>query len=175
MFQKILVALDRTEMSARVLEESIAIAQTTGAQLTLLHAFSFFDPEYADISYQYPNTKVPLLQDEAVMFYLEQWQRIEQASQDYLQVQAEIARSRGVEVDCMQQLGRPEQVICEVARDLSVDLILMGHRGRRGVEELVLGSVSNYVLHHAHCSVLTVYPGRKQLSQMTKKAVSQAG
>jgi nucleotide-binding universal stress UspA family protein len=32
----------------------------------------------------------------------------------------------------------------------------MGRRGRTGLSELFLGSVSNYVTHHAPCSVLTL-------------------
>ncbi|MEO0350033.1 MAG: universal stress protein, partial [Cyanobacteria bacterium P01_A01_bin.15] len=38
----------------------------------------------------------------------------------------------------------------------NADLIMMGRRGRSGFSELLLGSVSNYVMHHAPCSVLTV-------------------
>lgn len=156
MVKKILVALDRTEKSQQVLDEAISIAKATGASLTLLHAFSFFDPEYADIAYQYPNMKVPLLQDEAVMFYLEQWQTIEKASQEYLHHHAEQAQAQGVTTDYIQQLGHPEQIICEVAKQRSIDLIVIGRRGRRGLSEILLGSVSNYVMHHAQCSVLVV-------------------
>jgi nucleotide-binding universal stress UspA family protein len=36
------------------------------------------------------------------------------------------------------------------------DLIVMGRRGVSGMHELFLGSVSNYVTHHAPCSVLVV-------------------
>ncbi|CCQ49032.1 hypothetical protein CWATWH8502_2292 [Crocosphaera watsonii WH 8502] len=38
------------------------------------------------------------------------------------------------------------------------DVIVMGHRGISGLQEFFLGSVSNYVLHHAPCSVLIVQP-----------------
>lgn len=47
-------------------------------------------------------------------------------------------------------------MICELARNWNADLIILGRRGRTGLSELLLGSVSNYVLHHAPCSVLTV-------------------
>ncbi|MFM7578374.1 MAG: universal stress protein, partial [Microcystaceae cyanobacterium] len=36
------------------------------------------------------------------------------------------------------------------------DVIVVGHRGRWGLSEILLGSVSNYVFHHAHCPVLVV-------------------
>ncbi|MCZ8054719.1 MAG: universal stress protein, partial [Microcystis sp. LE19-12.2C] len=48
------------------------------------------------------------------------------------------------------------KTICKVAREENIDLIVIGRRGRSGLGELFLGSVSNYVLHHAPCSVLIV-------------------
>jgi nucleotide-binding universal stress UspA family protein len=43
-----------------------------------------------------------------------------------------------------------------VARTWNADLIVIGRRGLRGLAEMFLGSVSNHVIHHAHCSVLVV-------------------
>jgi len=48
-------------------------------------------------------------------------------------------------------------MICELAIDWNADLIMMGRRGRSGIAEFFLGSVSNYVLHHAPCSVQIVH------------------
>jgi nucleotide-binding universal stress UspA family protein len=47
-------------------------------------------------------------------------------------------------------------MICQVAKDWGAELIMVGRRGNSGLSELILGSVSNYVVHHAHCSVLIV-------------------
>jgi len=69
---------------------------------------------------------------------------------------ADKATNAGVETTFHQSLGSPDRSICELAYELNVDLIILGRRGRCGLNELILGSVSNYVLHHAHCSVLTI-------------------
>jgi hypothetical protein len=52
----------------------------------------------------------------------------------------------------------------------------MGRRGRTGISELLLGSVSNYVTHHATCSVLIVQGKDNRYGEVTKEnqvAVSQ--
>lgn len=43
-----------------------------------------------------------------------------------------------------------------MARTWSADLILVGSRGLKGLKEMFLGSVGNYVTHHAPCSALIV-------------------
>jgi nucleotide-binding universal stress UspA family protein len=47
-------------------------------------------------------------------------------------------------------------VILAVAADLDAGVIVLGTRGLSGVKSLVLGSVSNAVLHHADRAVLVV-------------------
>lgn len=49
--------------------------------------------------------------------------------------------------------GSPKQVIVEEAESWGVDLIVMGSRGLGTWNRLLMGSVSNSVVHHANCSV----------------------
>ncbi|HEY3025618.1 MAG TPA: universal stress protein [Pyrinomonadaceae bacterium] len=49
--------------------------------------------------------------------------------------------------------GSPRQVIVEAAERWKADLIVMGSRGLGTWNRLLLGSVSNSVVHHANCSV----------------------
>ena len=51
-------------------------------------------------------------------------------------------------------IGNPAQEIVDHARRSDVDLIVMGSRGLSEFGELLLGSVSSQVVHHASCSVL---------------------
>lgn len=46
--------------------------------------------------------------------------------------------------------------ILETAGKVNADLIVMGSHGRRGIEKLMLGSVTQSVLSHAHLPVLVV-------------------
>ncbi|MCA1625366.1 MAG: universal stress protein [Acidobacteria bacterium] len=52
--------------------------------------------------------------------------------------------------------GSPESRIVESAEKMPADLIIVGSRGYNRWERLLLGSVSNTVVQHAHCSVLVV-------------------
>ena len=49
--------------------------------------------------------------------------------------------------------GTPAQVIVDEAESWGADLIVMGSRGLGPWNRLLLGSVSNAVVHHAKCSV----------------------
>ena len=46
--------------------------------------------------------------------------------------------------------------IIDYANSKDVDLIVIGTRGRTGLKRLLMGSVANGVIQHAHCSVLLV-------------------
>ena len=52
--------------------------------------------------------------------------------------------------------GSPESRIVEKAEELQADLIIVGSHGYNRWERLLLGSVSDSVIHHAPCSVLVV-------------------
>lgn len=92
----------------------------------------------------------------AVNYYMQRLEALEQKGIELLQSFAKKARTCGVEVEYVQATGSPGFMICKVASGREVDLILMGRHGRTGLSEFLLGSVSNYLLHHAPCSVLTI-------------------
>ena len=52
--------------------------------------------------------------------------------------------------------GSPDSRIVEAAEQMKADLIILGSHGYNRWERLLLGSVSDSVVHHAPCSVLVV-------------------
>ena len=140
MFNKILVAIDFSTASSDVFETAVSLAKTTGASLMLLHILPIED-----------------LMGEAIRkVYEKEWQRFLQQRLEFLRSLVREATTAGVDADFTIFWGSPERDICDVAQTWSADLILVGSRGRTGIKEMLLGSVSNYVTHHAPCSVLIV-------------------
>jgi len=50
--------------------------------------------------------------------------------------------------------GDPGRAICDLAEEIAADVVVMGTRGHGGLRRAVLGSVSDFVVRHAPCSVL---------------------
>lgn len=61
-----------------------------------------------------------------------------------------------VEAKGFLEIGSPKDTVITFCADKGYDLIVMGSRGLGAIEQLVLGSVSSYVLYHAACPVLVV-------------------
>ncbi|MDE3192298.1 MAG: universal stress protein [Chloroflexota bacterium] len=79
---------------------------------------------------------------------------------------ADLARDRALELERSglharedPQVGDPAREIVNAAVRSETDVIVMGSRGRTGLERLLLGSVARNVLTHAPCSVLVVRHG----------------
>uniref|UniRef100_A0ACD6A0N2 Uncharacterized protein n=1 Tax=Avena sativa TaxID=4498 RepID=A0ACD6A0N2_AVESA len=54
--------------------------------------------------------------------------------------------------------GDPKEAICQAVEDMRADLLVLGSRGLGMVKRALLGSVSDYLAHHACCPVLIVKP-----------------
>lgn len=158
MLCKILVAVDRSAASNRAFSSALELAKALKAELTLVHSLDVFDPASPDHpiipvdSYSINLNK--LIQQD----YERQWAEfVEHAEALLKQKQAE-AEAQGVATQYLQPYGRPGPAICSVAETIHADLIVVGSRGRSGFRELILGSVSNYIMHHAPCSVTVIHP-----------------
>jgi nucleotide-binding universal stress UspA family protein len=65
-------------------------------------------------------------------------------------------RDAGFEADGVTMAGDPGSQICEYADHINSDGIILGRQGGGKLQELLLGSVSQYVLHHAQTPVTLV-------------------
>ena len=155
MFNKILVAIDRSTTSRKAFEAGLSLARTTGASLMLLHVLSSEETDYPT-PFIYPGLEYDPSAEPILEAYQEKVQKFEQQELEFLQSLTEEATKAGVKTEFTQTRGYPGRNICELAQKWSAELILVGSRGLTGMKEMFLGSISNYVTHHAPCSVLIV-------------------
>ncbi len=154
MYRKILVALDESQLSQQAFQQSLSLAQAFNAQLQLLNVISPLEAKYQNTvsligsGYHSHETNEAAEAD---------WQLLVSNRLDYLQSLVEEAEQAGIVADLAQEIGQPEHQICELAKDWEADLIVIGSHGRKGLNELIRGSVSNYVSHHVPCAVLLVH------------------
>lgn len=158
-FKKILVAIDYSEQTPAVFEQAIDVAAKHGAKLIVFHGIQV--EGIGDVA---PVLGTGVGLDVVAGRTLQQMQH-EMLDEEVDRVKKELASysqqaiDREIETESKYELGDPGALICESAKTWEVDLIILGRRGRNALAEMFLGSVSNYVMHHAPCSVLVVQGG----------------
>jgi nucleotide-binding universal stress UspA family protein len=81
--------------------------------------------------------------------------KLRQAAEDMaVKVTSQLDGTRPASVTVRAINGFPAQELIDASRD--ADLMVVGSRGAGGFARLVLGSVSDQVVHHAHCPVMVV-------------------
>ncbi|MCC0177774.1 universal stress protein [Waterburya agarophytonicola K14] len=153
MINRILATIDNSLRSQSVFDTSVSLAQATGAKLMLLHILSDEDIDYPILP-TYAYYAVLKGKDDSV--FHKAFDEYERGEEELLRNLAQKAIALGIDTEYAQLSGIPGWTICEIASEWSADLILVGSRGLKGLKEMFLGSVSNYVTHHAPCSVLIV-------------------
>jgi nucleotide-binding universal stress UspA family protein len=66
------------------------------------------------------------------------------------------ARAAGANATFLVWEGEPGEAIVAAADSENADLIVVGSHGRSGVSRFLIGSVSDFVVRHAHCPVMVV-------------------
>ncbi len=158
MINRILVAIDQSAASHRAFETALGMAKDLGAELILVHALDVFDiasPERPRVLVNSYSMHLDRLLRES---YERQWAEFVDHYESLLRQKREEAWAADVVARYLQPYGRPGPAICQAAKETRADLIVVGSHGRKGFSEMILGSVSNYIMHHAPCSVMVIHP-----------------
>ncbi|MEP0854662.1 universal stress protein [Trichocoleus sp. DQ-U1] len=154
-FQKILVAIDDSSLCQAVFAQALELAQANRGAMMLLHCLNSeilgeITPRLSGEMGLYPQ-----MMTSYENHHLTLERRIQQV-QDLLRSYCEKSTRQKVPTEFDYKVGEAGQMLCQAAENWGADLIVMGRRGHKGLTEALLGSTSNYVLHHAPCSVLVI-------------------
>ncbi|QTX33397.1 universal stress protein [Aminithiophilus ramosus] len=154
-FDKILACVDGSEASPLVIRQALDWAAREGSgSLEILHVVDS-KVEYPVLAAEFDEAADPRGEVEAkVLGKVEEMVRANLEEEESLPWTVKIIT------------GRPYEVIVRRARELGVDLILLGHRRLSGWERLLLGSVASKVVPYAPCNVLVVRPGLERVGKV---------
>lgn len=143
MFKHILVPVDGSSTAGQAISKAIAVAEAFKSAVTVIYVIDpyAFTGVGADFSYGQAEylSAATAEANEAIKY-------AKQAFQEHgISVTASVVEGHAI-----------YRGILETAESVGADLLVMGSHGRRGLERLVLGSVTAQVLSHAHLPVLVV-------------------
>jgi nucleotide-binding universal stress UspA family protein len=134
--KKILLATDGSEDARLAGQAAANLSDKAGAELHIVHAWQYVPHPFIDADY-----------------YEEEAGRL-------LKAQTELVSDTGAPVSQAHLvMGPPVDAILDVGEEVGADLIVVGSRGHGTLGRLILGSVSEGVVHHAARPVLVLRGG----------------
>jgi nucleotide-binding universal stress UspA family protein len=138
---KILLAIDDSKFSEAAIKMVVAEARPQGTEVRVLHVL----------------LPLPLLLGREMGTYDPELETIWKAQREQalalLSRTTGILRTAGFNVESTLEEGDPKSQIVDCASEWNADLIVLGSRGRKGLDRFLMGSVAESVAHHAKCSV----------------------
>lgn len=137
LYRTLVVGFDNSEPSRAALAEASHFVRRHGGRIILVHAV-YFDTEEFGIA---PDQ-------------LEK--RLKVGEKICIETKERLTKEFGIEVQSLLCEGEPPEVVVEIAEGKKADLIVLGTYGRRGINRLLMGSVTSHVIVHAPVDVLVV-------------------
>ncbi|MGE1062464.1 universal stress protein [Megasphaera paucivorans] len=139
-FDTILVPVDGSEQSLRALEKAAYIAGLSGADLTLLHVVDL-NKKISSFEQVSTGGYIPLeLKEKGCQLLTDLRHRI----------------SANIQTEIVVEIGNPAEIIVKYAKAHETDLIVIGNRGLGKLKQVIMGSVSQYVLLRSSCTIMIV-------------------
>jgi nucleotide-binding universal stress UspA family protein len=135
---KVLLGIDNSKFSETLAQAIVTQLRCEANEILVLHVLQ---PEMAEAVPEMSAGYAPELQDEKKSAHL----LVERIAEKF--------RAAGFKTETSVEIGDAEVRILEVASAWPADLIVIGSHKHTGIRDLLLGSVSGSVAHHAKCSV----------------------
>ena len=139
--KKVLIAMDYDVTSKKVADEGYSLAQSMNAETILLHVISELPVYYSESNYTH-EYKVDLLGD------------LNKTTQAFLDKAKKHLGDEAVQTVLKE--GEIADTILKTAKEMNVDIIVMGSHSRKWLESIILGSQAEDVLENSRIPVLIV-------------------
>ncbi|MGH9358235.1 MAG: universal stress protein [Terriglobia bacterium] len=138
--EQILCPVDFSEVSKKAFEYAVSLAQRYKAKLYVQHSIE----------------PVTVFSYESFPGWSEMYEILKSGAETSMSELMSLPGSQAVHPEPSILVGTPSESILNFAEKKSIDLIVMGSHGRRGMDRFVMGSVTDRVLRKAKCPVLAV-------------------
>jgi len=138
---KYLVAIDDSPFSEAAIRMLAQQGRPKESEVKLLHVIEPVPISAEGMLWGFPVDPAAILKGQ------------KEAGERLLARAADILRSAGWKVSGTVEEGDPQIRIIDGAAEWKADVIVLGSHGRKGLQRFLLGSVSEGVARHAHCSV----------------------
>ncbi|MBC9227719.1 universal stress protein [bacterium SPL81] len=142
-YQKILVAIDDSEISANVIQQAAQLAKALNSEIAVVEVMTL-DP-YLSEAYLRMGQSNELI--ERVRSYVQE--NLTKVEKKFEELGLTVA------TQVLEGFSIHDEII-GAAQNLGADLIIMGSHGRTGIKKFILGSVAQKVLGESHIPVLVV-------------------
>jgi MFS family permease/nucleotide-binding universal stress UspA family protein len=139
--RRILVPLDGSETSEAVLAHARKLAKADGSELVLL---------------QVANSTAEIFNDPAIA--ADDLQSVASADKSYMEGLLARLKSEGVLASVEIRQGPIAETILDVAVEMKVDMIAMSTHGRTGLQKLLMGSITEWMIKNSPVPVLVIRP-----------------
>ncbi|MFO7953120.1 MAG: universal stress protein [Bacillota bacterium] len=150
---KILVCTDGSEHSQKALEKAAIIAEGCNVDETaIIHVY---DEKLNLSALPWGEGYGPTQED--MEKFRELLEKNKNEGNKILQEAQQVFKEKNIQARTILKEGHPVDTIVKTSCDEGFDIIVIGSRGRSGLQKMFLGSVSSAVVQEAeNCSVLTV-------------------
>ena len=149
--KKVLIALDYNPTAQKVAETGYSLAKSMNAEITLLHVIT--DPVfYSTSGYS------PIMGFDGNVYMgpmkLDSVDGLKNASLQYLNKSKQHLGDKTIQTIVKE--GEFAESILDTAKELKADIIVIGSHSRKWLENILMGSVTERVLHHTSIPLLIV-------------------
>jgi len=148
MMKKVLIALDYNPTAQKVAEVGFSMAKSMNAEVILLHVIS--DPVYYSSTEYSPIMGFTGYMDMGAL-QLDSVDGLKKASQHFLDKSIQHLGDKAIQT-----------LVKEGAKEAHADIIVVGSHSRKWLENIVMGSVTEKVLHHTSIPLLIVPTKQKK-------------